>query len=170
MKFLRNARAPLPPALETVHDFVLQSDIRGQLEREHPDLERLCALLAEAARRGERLLDEEIKYLAADRMGKLMECIGAEPANTETVSFATQFAQRVIPPLQIGMNLWKVQNLYWRMLNHLKGNSSLNPQGRTDANGGDHLTVFLELGRTLGFAEDTLKPASQDPAQLAAAA
>jgi alpha-amylase/alpha-mannosidase (GH57 family) len=165
MTFLRNAHVPLPSALETVHDFVLHSDIRGQLSSDRADLGRLGAMINEALHRGDRIFDEEIKYLAARRIGQLVQELATGPEDLDVLRYALHLAEQVIPPLQIGLNLWKVQNVYWEMLQSVAPKVKLRAESGDQA-ASDWLACFLALGRTLGFAAETLR--SAESMQMAA--
>jgi hypothetical protein len=162
MKFLKGTGVPLPAALETVHDFILQSNIRALLTERRPDLERLKGLLADAADRGSRLFDDEIKYLAADALGNQIQSLAETPDDVEAVEFFARFAQTVIPPLQLGLNLWKVQNKYWEMLQGvMPGFRNLADTG--DANASEWMKKFGELGNSLGFCLPAYEPTQAVP-------
>ena len=63
---------------------------------------------------------------------------------------------RLMMPLPLALNLWKVQNAYWEMCQKTL------PEFNQHASAGDEqaqawLEDFFRLGQTLGFAVDRLK-------------
>ncbi|MEY2430146.1 MAG: hypothetical protein QOJ40_3031, partial [Verrucomicrobiota bacterium] len=165
MKFLQSAGAPLPAALETVSDRVLHSDIRRILDSDTLDLDRLRSLVQEAQTRGPRVLDADLSYVTKTRMEQLMHDLSANPEEVDRMRILEQLAELVMP-LPLGLNLWKVQNTYWEML------QSLLPQYRQRAASGDEaakawVTQFEALGNRLGFAMDRLQAPAM-PVQAAA--
>jgi hypothetical protein len=164
LKFLESAGAPLPEGLETVTDFVLRGDIRRQVQAEALDLDRLRSLFTQAQSRGGRVLDPSIGFAVGHRLELLIQKLAAHPEEEGGLEVLTKFAQLVMP-LPLGLNLWKVQNTYWEML------QSLLPGFRNRAIGGDEkaqtwLEQFVSLGKILGFASKHLESAM--PAQMAA--
>jgi alpha-amylase/alpha-mannosidase (GH57 family) len=165
MKFLQSVGAPLPPGLDTVTDFVLHADIRRQVEADPVNLESLRALVAEAQKRGNRVFDPYISYVLKNRMEQMMTELAAQPVEIERMGALQKLAELVMP-LPLGLNLWKVQNTYWGMLQKTL------PDYRERAAGGneqarDLVSQFVTLGRTLGF--EVKEPKIGAPAvQLAA--
>lgn len=150
MKFLQTTGAPLPPGLDTVTDFVLQSDIRRQIEAEPVALERLGSLIQEAQSRQDRVFDPNISYAVKNKMEHLIQKLAENPGELEVIRQLKQFAERVMP-LPLGLNLWKVQNTYWELL------QKTFPDFRQRASAGSDtdrqwVTEFLALGEQLGFA------------------
>ena len=166
MKFLEGAAAPLPAALETVRDYVLNSDIRRQVEAEPLDLNLVRTLVQEAQTRDPRVLDAQVSYAVKNRLERLIQQVAAEPEAAEQIRLLQQLAELVMP-LPLGLNLWKVQNTYWEML------QSVLPRVRQRADSGDTAAKdwvgqFLTLGRTLGFGNRPLEAAAKVEMKMAA--
>lgn len=154
MKFLQSVGAPLPTALDTAREYVLREDIKHQLEADPLDFPRLRNLIEEARSRNGHVLDARISFVVKNRMERLMHELAENPAEVERINVLDELA-RLVMPLPLGLNLWKVQNLYWTLLQH----EAVKEQGRVAA--GDEaaklwLDKFLELGATLGFAHKTV--------------
>ncbi|HWX19283.1 MAG TPA: DUF3536 domain-containing protein [Candidatus Binatia bacterium] len=150
MKFLQSAGVPLPPALETTRDLVLQGDIRRELQAEPVDRDRLRSLLEEAKSFEHRVLDANISFAVTNKMEQMMEQLAAHPDDLERMRRLAGLAELVMP-LPLGLNLWKVQNTYWGML------KATLPDFRQRAETGDNgakawTSQFLALGDCLGFA------------------
>jgi alpha-amylase/alpha-mannosidase (GH57 family) len=155
MKFLETTGAPLPPGLDTVTDFVLQSDIRRQIEAEPVDLERLDALIQEAQLRQNRVFDAHISYAVKNKMEHLIRKLADNPAELEGIRALKRFAERVMS-LPLGLNLWKVQNTYWELLQKTFPDFAqrASAESETDRN---WVVEFLGLGERLGFAVKGLR-------------
>jgi hypothetical protein len=155
VKFMRTVGAPSPPALETVFDMVFQGDIRRAIEAEKPDLGRLRTLLENARTQNGRVLNEEIKHTIKNRMERLMQDVAAQPESVERISLVEEFAEAVLP-VDLGLNLWKVQDLYWELLQQMA------PRFRDAVRNGEStaqewLNRFITLGEKLGFAVQNLR-------------
>ncbi len=165
MKFLHTAGAPLPEALCTTMDFVLRSDIRRQIENEPQNLDLLRTRLQEASAGGVQVLDSSIDFAIKNKMEQMIEALAAHPEELERMTALDAFA-RLVLPLPLALNLWKVQNTYWEMMQQ-----RLPDFRERAAKGGEPaqvwVTQFLNLGRTLGFAAHCLQ-AETSRAQMAA--
>jgi len=150
MNFLQNMGAPLPPALETAREYVLHEDIRRRLESDPIDFDQLRHLIQEAQTRDGRVLDANISYVVKNKMERMIQNLAEHPEDVARMSALDELA-RLVMPLPLGLNLWKVQNTYWALLQSVA--TKLNDR----ASNGDEaarawLKQFLDLGNTLGFA------------------
>jgi alpha-amylase/alpha-mannosidase (GH57 family) len=150
VKFLRGAGAPPPAALETVSELVLHSDIRREIEAERTDPERLRSLMEQARAYNGRVLDAEISFSVKNKMERLIRELAEKPEEVEQMASLERLAE-IVMPVPLGLNLWRVQDSYWEMLQKLA------PQFRERAQGGDQsanmwVAHFASLGERLGFA------------------
>ncbi len=93
-----------------------------------------------------------------------MEHLREHPDDVETMNRLEKFAELVMP-LPLGLNLWKVQNTFWEMLQKVM------PEFRTRAEAGDEaaqngMQAFQALGQRLGFAIQHAEAAA--PVKMAA--
>ena len=165
MNFLESVGAPFPQALETAREYVLHEDIRRRLESEIIDFNQLRGLIQEAQSRDSRVLDPAISYVVKNRMEQMMQQLAEHPDQAECMGVLNQLAQMVMP-LPLGLNLWKVQNTYWELLQRVAGDM------KARAGGGDEtarnwIKQFFELGGTLGFGLRE-QQAPQEAAPMAA--
>jgi len=165
MKFLLSAGAPLPSPLEVATDLVLQSDMRKTIESDPINYEQLRSLIREAQARGNKVLDSEISFVVKNRMEKMILHLAEQPQTIERMHVLEELAEIVVP-LPLGLNLWKVQNTYWEMLQKVL------PQFQERVAAGDQnaqnwLNHFRALGELLSFTVKNLQPAA--PALQAAA-
>jgi hypothetical protein len=150
VKFLQGLHAPPPPGLETVFDFVLHSDIRREIQAGQTDLERLRLLLEAGSARNGRVLNHDISFVVKNKMERLLQELAERPQEIERIQNFERFVETVMP-VPLGLNLWRVQDLYWEMLQKVV------PQFQQQAQAGDEparewLNRFASLGDRLGFA------------------
>jgi len=153
MRFLHDLGAPMPPALQTAADVVLEMQIRRELQAEQTDLERLRSLLDEARTRHVALFDADLSYEIKCSMERLIDRFAADPNDTQALITLEGMA-RLIRPLPLNLNLWKVQNSYYEML------QKVGPWFQKKVSGGDEkarvwIDHFLGLGSELNFVAST---------------
>jgi hypothetical protein len=164
MRFLQTTGVPMPSALRTASDFVLHADLWSQIHAESLDLPALRPLLREAQNRGDRVLDEDLRFACKNRMEQMIQRIAEQPEDKDQVRLLEQFTE-VVSPLSLGMSLWKVQNTYWELLR------KVGPSFKERAEHGDTAALewvaeFSKLGDRLGFSVHQLQLAQ--PVQMAA--
>jgi len=155
MNFLQSMGAPLPPALETARDYVLHEDIRRRLESDPIDFDQLRNLIQEAQGRNGQVLDANISYVVKNRMEKMIQSLADHPDDVQQMGALDQLA-RLVMPLPLGLNLWKVQNTYWALLQNVAGDLSSRAASGDEA-ARISLQQFLDLGSTLGFAVNRIE-------------
>jgi hypothetical protein len=165
MRFLESAGAPLPTALQTVSDFILHHDLWDQFTGGEMDLNRLRELIQEAQTRRAHLFDAEISYCVKNRLEEMIQELAKAPEDLGRIRTLEQVAALVVP-IPMGLNLWKVQNTYWEMLQNIA------PQYRDRANQGDPAALewiqqFAAFGERLGFAVDNLPKAHEQQRKAA---
>lgn len=149
MLFLRDLGAPLPLALQTAADFILQIDISRAFESEQTDLERLRQLCKEGKARNVEVFDLDLCYIIKKRLEAMMLQFAAHPGD---LSFLRNLEGTcaIVGTLSLELNLWRVQNTYYEMLQFVF------PKFRAAAIQGDETSQdwvrrFLCLGDHLGF-------------------
>jgi len=150
MNFLESVGAPFPPALETAREYVLHEDIRRRVESDTIDFDQLRALIKEAQTRDGRVLDPTISYVVKNKMERLIEQLAAHPGEAQQMSVLDQLA-RMVMPLPLGLNLWKVQNTYWELLQKEAADMYARATSGDEA-ARAWIKQFFDLGRTLGFS------------------
>jgi alpha-amylase/alpha-mannosidase (GH57 family) len=153
-KFLQGLGAPAPPGLETVFDFVLQSDIRREVQGEQTDLDRLRLLLEAGSTHNGRVLDSEISFAVQNKMERLMQELAERPHEVERIQSLQKFVETVMP-VPLGLNLWRVQDIYWEMLQKVV--PQFQRQAQEDDSAREWLNQFAALGDRLGFVTKQLR-------------
>ncbi len=113
---------------------------------------------------GGRVLDPQISYVVKNRMEQMIQHLADQREDLDGMRNLERFAALVMP-LPLGLNLWKVQNTYWEMLQRVF------PEFRQRADSGDAqakswVEQFLSLGERLGFAVPAVAQAA--PLEMAA--
>jgi hypothetical protein len=99
-----------------------------------------------------------------NRMEQMIQHLAAHPQDLATISALIRLA-RLVMPLPIGLNLWKVQNTYWGLVSQFSRQIPVEIEETPEADQA-RVKAFLELGETLGFAPNALRTA--EPAAIAA--
>jgi alpha-amylase/alpha-mannosidase (GH57 family) len=147
MNFFQSLHIPIPRPLLLAMDFVTNADIQDILLQEEIDLLRLDILIREARRWSARLDTANIAFLAGLKIEALLNRSSMNPENIGILDSANKFLES-LTPLQIELNLWKPQNLYFAIGKrvYLKMNEQAN-QG--DASAKKWVEAFLMLGQYL---------------------
>jgi hypothetical protein len=150
MRFLEDLGAPLPPALQTAADFVLSAEICRLFGTEHVDAERLNGLIHEARARNVDVFNADLSYVIKNNMERLIQSVATNPEDVSAIKSLESVA-RLVRPLPLILNLWKVQNLYYETM------QGVMPWYQRKAAEGDEaartwLHHFAGLGRELNFA------------------
>jgi hypothetical protein len=165
-RFMQSVRAPSPPALEAVFAMVMHGDIRRAIEAESPDFERLRSLLEAAKIHNGRVLDEDISFCIKTRLEQLMHELAAQPADLSRIKKIQEFAEAVMP-VDVGLNLWKVQDIYWDLLQKVAPDFRQRAASG-DAQAGEWINHFAALGERFNFGVENLR--AEAPREVAMAA
>jgi hypothetical protein len=152
MRLLTDLRIPSPRAFQASAEVVLNAYVREALENEDLDLERIASLFSAAKFEGVSLDDQTLEYKFRRNIEGMAERLVTEPASLlrlQRLKTASELAQR----LPFTIDLWKVQNMYYRVL------KSVCPQMCDKAARGDPAAnawcqTFKELGTELRVRAD----------------
>jgi len=114
MRFLTDLNIPLPPAFHAAAEFVLNGYLREILAREDIDTERVRSLLEAAKFEGVRLDSATLEFAYRQNIERLIERFVADP--TEVCLSLLGNAVSLLDDLPFSVNLWKVQNSYYQVL------------------------------------------------------
>ncbi|MGE5679825.1 MAG: DUF3536 domain-containing protein [Bacillota bacterium] len=113
MNAIINTRLPLPKAISTAVEYIINTDMKKVLEAPDPiDRDRLQRLSEEARKWSVNLDREMLGYVAGKRITGLMEKIAAEPNNSELIQQAAE-TLHIINGAGLGLDLWKGQNILY---------------------------------------------------------
>jgi len=165
VKFIQGAGMRAPSALETVFDLVLHEDIRREIMAGPINFARLHCLIDQARAANDRVLDADISFTVKSRMEQMMDLLRSKPDERATMAQLQELAEAVCN-LPLGLNLWKVQNLYWEMLQQVVSDFRERAQN-DDSAANEWLNQFATLGEKLGFDVNAVR-AQPQPVELAA--
>jgi alpha-amylase/alpha-mannosidase (GH57 family) len=147
MRFLTDLRIPLPRAFYAAAEFVLNAQLRNALEHEEIDTERVGALLDAARVEGVTLDAATLEYSFRHNLERIAERFLAEP--TDPTSFKRmRAAADLVKRLPFRVNLWKIQNLFYRVLETVYPEQQ-EKAGRGDESARAWVAELAALGRKL---------------------
>jgi alpha-amylase/alpha-mannosidase (GH57 family) len=149
MRFLKDIGAPPPAALKNAADYILNAELRRQFESDDADPARVRTLIEDAQADNVELHRDALGYAIKAHLDRGMERLAAAPDEVALLSRLAEMAE-IARTIDIEVNLWKTQNLYFKMLHSVAaGRRQQAAQGDTAAN--EWLQPFIKLGEQLGF-------------------
>lgn len=147
MRFLVGLGVPIPTALKTAVDYVVNVDIRRAFEQETLDAEHLLVLTTRAREWRVELDRVAISFAIKQKLDHLATMFGEAPEDRDllrqlhvTVSMAEM--------LPFEVELWKTQNVYYRVLQEFA--PELHAQAaKGDTAAQEWVTTFSDLGARL---------------------
>ena len=118
-----------------------------RIEKEEVDTEKLKRLILESNRWGIHLDRSALEYDASLWVTSLMEKITRDPMNPSLFGRIT-YVLELLEPLSLNLNLWKAQNMYFNLKEHLKGEMDKKAE-KGDGSAKEWLNVFNKLAETL---------------------
>lgn len=148
-QFLKDINAPLPVALKTAVDFMLNCDLRRQFEADDADPARAQALVSQIQTGNVELQHDALAYAIKGNLDRRMERLVQSPDDTAFLA-RTAGLSEVVRSLNIEVNLWKTQNHCFHMLKNVA------PERKARADQGDVAALewlhhFNNLATQLGF-------------------
>jgi len=134
--------------------------------RERQNAGVLGWLFQEAQARSGRVLDARLSFVIKNRMEEMIEQLAAHPTEVDRIVRLDRLA-RLVMPLPLGLNLWKVQNTYWELVQQKAGEIRQNVPAIVEV-GENWAEPFLELGRTLGFSLNRIELPAAAATRMAA--
>ncbi|HZI33609.1 MAG TPA: DUF3536 domain-containing protein, partial [Candidatus Binatia bacterium] len=149
MRFLKDIGAPLPSALQTAANFILNAELRRQFEGEQPDTARIQTLLQEAQTDNVDIQREELAFAIKAHLDGRLNHLTKTPDDIAFLASTAEVAATV-RSTDIEVNLWKPQNLYFRLLKGVAPRYQ-EQAGKGDETAREWLQHFVKLGDHLGF-------------------
>jgi alpha-amylase/alpha-mannosidase (GH57 family) len=149
MRFLKGIGAPLPGVLKAAADYVLNSDLRREFDSAETDPVRVRMLFAEARAGSVELNVQGLAYAMKANLDRRLELLAAAPEDGPLLAATVEVAA-VVQECGIEVNLWKTQNLYFRLQNEVMPGIAARTQ-QDEAAAAAWLGQFTKLGEWLGF-------------------
>jgi len=115
MRFLKDSSTPPPKALYAAAEAVVNADLRRAFENEDFSSELIETLLDESRSEGISLDQETLEYTLRGNLGRMVEQLMASPMELDLLE-KLNGALGMLPSLPFQVNLWKVQNLCYDLL------------------------------------------------------
>ena len=146
MRFLTHLHIPLPKAFHAAAELVLNGNLRRALEQEDIDAERVNTLLETARLEGVALDTATLEFAYRHNLERMAEQLVINPT-LESLQRLDSGA-RLLSALPFLVDLWKIQNHYYRLL------KDVYPNARRGKEQGDEtvqawLNTFEALGQKL---------------------
>ncbi|MBC7325674.1 MAG: DUF3536 domain-containing protein, partial [Moorella sp. (in: Bacteria)] len=144
MRFLKDLNIPQPRALQAAAEFVLNTSLRQAFASDNLDLERIKALLSEAEMANVPLDGEGLGYVLEQTLKQMAEKLLGQPNDQAFIGHLDAVIS-LVRSLPFEVNLWKVQNAYYRLL------QTVYPEFREKARQGDgEAMAWFDLFNSLG--------------------
>ncbi len=149
MRFLAELGGPVPRAFHSAAELIINIDLNRAVGSETIDAEAVRNMVDTANTWQVDLDNEGIGYAFKANLEKMMTTLMAEPEDIENMKKVTE-AVTLARTLPFPVDLWRVQNLYWEMLQNVY------PALKERANKNQELAitwvaVFKELGNQLSI-------------------
>ncbi len=147
MRFLKDSGVPPPKALCAAAEVVLNAGLRRAFENEEFSSELIEALLDESRSQGISLDAETLEYALRRSLERMVDRLAINPTDLEMLKKSDE-AVGMLPSLPFQVNLWKVQNVFYDLL------QTVYPGWRERAHRGDEkarkwIRYFSILGERL---------------------
>ncbi len=120
MKALRGIQIPLPKALATPLEFVINSNLRKSLEQEKINLEHLKRVVEEAKGWPIELDKKALGYLISQKINSFMENFSQQPQDVSLLNKAKVLLE-IFSTLPLDLDLWRTQNIYFSIAKNFYG-------------------------------------------------
>jgi hypothetical protein len=165
MRFLSELNTPMPRVLHMTAEFVINSSLRRAFEEQDLDLDRIRTLLDVANRERITLEGPGLSYVLKRTLEQMMKSLAAEPSLERLEKIERSID--LVRSLPFEVSLWKVQNIYWQLLEEVRPRFV----AQNDEQSAAWIEHFDRLGELLGIKiPEPARVAEPDPAPAPAAA
>jgi hypothetical protein len=149
MNFLREACMPVPHAFITAAEFILNSDIQRAFKEDDLDIPRVENIINEVKTWNIPLHSVELEFIIRQKIEVLMNEIRESPFDVSRL-IAMQKILKLLHSIPLEINLWLVQNIYFRMARE-NYHDLLSRIQSEDDNTFRWVDAFKQLGDLLNF-------------------
>ncbi|MEO5510907.1 MAG: glycoside hydrolase, partial [Longimicrobiales bacterium] len=149
-RFLVAQALPLPRAFMLAAEFVINNDLRIEFDAEDIDIAHARALVNEAAALKVPLDKEGLAFALKRTLERLAQRLATDPDDVRALDALARSAT-LARSLPISVDLWKVQNSYYQLLqSDYESHSARAAEGSADA--AHWVDLFTVVGRQLDVA------------------
>ncbi|MCL5022988.1 MAG: DUF3536 domain-containing protein [Nitrospirae bacterium] len=157
MAFLGEAGMPTPEPFCAAAAFILNRDLKKAFSKETPDIEKIKGILSEIGRWEVPLDSVSAEFMLRSRGEEMIAALSRTPAEFSLLS-ALHLFMELLPSLPVEVNLWKIQNLYYKMAQTVYGDFSSRAIAR-GAEAARWVELFRAIGEKLSFSKEVTSPA-----------
>jgi hypothetical protein len=147
MNFLSSINIPIPKPIFLAVEHIINVDMKRAFEKEEVDTEKLKRLILESNRWGIHLDRAAIEYDVSLWVTSRMEKVTQNPMDPSLFIRITN-ALELLEPLSLNLNFWKAQNMYFSLMEHIKGEMDEKAK-ESDESAKEWLDAFNGLGEKL---------------------
>jgi hypothetical protein len=112
MQAMKKIGIPLPKFFSTTWEFILNTDIKKELEKEKTNISRLKNLVQEIERWSFEIDKTTLGFEASRKTLKLMKVLYARPEDIALLRTIVSIF-KILHPLSLKLRLWKAQNIHF---------------------------------------------------------
>ena len=154
MGFLLESGMPVPREFLAGAEMALNLELRKAFAGEKCDRERVAEILAAIGLWNFQVDAVPLEFLIRRRIESCMLAVAAEPANLQLLAQLRSWLE-IIGPIPVQVNLWQVQNLFYRTAKRSWNQVPDDPQG-AEEDAMRLLGQVADLGRLLHFNVEAL--------------
>jgi hypothetical protein len=148
MSFLKETELPIPRAFRTAAEFILNLDLKRAFSGK-TDEDCIRHLIGEIGKWDAALDTVDLEFSLRYRLEELISSLEAEPRQTGLLNELIALIGLMML-LPLGINLWEIQNIYFRLAKTVYGEFLLKARsGEGDAL--EWIGAFQDLGQMLSF-------------------
>ncbi len=147
MQVMRDVNIPLPTSLGATIEFIVNLDLRRAIEGDGLETDRLEKLVREVQKWSLDVDKTTLSFVASNRINALMEGLSESPDDLSLLSDLEAFLG-VLSGLDLDLNLWKSQNIYFSIGRSLAGIMK-EKAAAGDGDGKNWMDLFQSLGTLL---------------------
>jgi len=151
LQFLSQTGLPKPSSLSLAAGYSINSGLRRALDSDPVDEDSIRLLLRKSKEIQIGLDEENLSYIASQRIKRAMVLLHSKPGNLVHLDRAVLVAQ-ALGEFSFDIRLWHAQNIWYEILE----TSHKKAFGLSSASLASWMTRFYTLGRHLGIAVDEL--------------
>ena len=144
MQAVEGLNIPLPQYFKDILDFVIDLDIKREIEAEEPDGERLKKLVEEVKRWSLEIDVSRISLVVSQKINFSMEKLATSPHQIELLKSLIHLL-KIVNQLDLTLTLWKAQNIYFVI-----GKNTQEAMSQKAQQGQNEAKKWLEAFSTLG--------------------
>jgi hypothetical protein len=147
---MKDMKIPLPKALSTPVEFILNTDLQKLLESEKLDLEEVQKLVQQFKKRDFELDKTTLGFVAGQKINQLMRACSQDPDDVSLLKTVGDVFD-VLSDLPLELNLWKSQNMYFSLIKSLYDRKKEQAR-QDDQKAREWINHIQKIGKYLGVS------------------